>query len=207
MVDKNILDEWVKDHNQFPIDNRGGWNYSTLWKAIKLGLAWAGVQISEQEAQELGKTHCNSCAVYILLKSQGWIEFAYAVWVQKLFENKFKTKDGTMISYMRKDGFLSADLSMITTLFGCRDKYENPEKYIYEYALAMSGGQLNEKKGYKIKVTPTSSNTGTHFMAGYARKNKEGVTTLYLSDTSYRGIGVAARGVIPQNKFHWIQEI
>jgi len=207
MIDKNVLDEWVKEHNQFPDTQRKGWNDSSLWKAIKLGCTWAGLQVTDKEAQELGKTHCNCAAVYIICKSQGWIQFEYAVWCQKLLENKFRAKDGTMVSYMRTNGFLNADLGMIAKLFGFDNKYQTPEKYIYEYAWAMSGDRLSDKKGYKIKVIPASSTTGTHFMAGYARRDKNGVMTLYLSDTSFRGIGVVARNVIPLNKFNWIQEI
>ena len=59
---------------------------------------------------------------------------------------------------------------------------------------------IDENKFYQVKIKGDTS--GDHFMACYVKDK-----VLYLSDTSYRGIGVKAVDFINVNNFQKIMEV
>jgi hypothetical protein len=180
MIDKRLIDEIIRENNQFPATS----SQSALWRHIA-----RAYEVSDAKAQELTKTHCNSLAIYALFRARGFYTEPYASWLRK-FKN-----------VIRQDGFVSVLAEKLAKDCGLADYKNIGNKYFENYDDVMSGACLNPDKGYKIKVVNISG-TGSHFMAGYVEDDG-----LYLSDSSSRGIRVRAGAVIPRNKFKWVGEI
>lgn len=187
MIDINFIDDFMREHQQFPDKP----DDSQLWKSIQQAL-----KCSDEEAHEAAKRHCNSLSFYALCRANGWIMFHYATWIERLVANK----------YLHPTGWLYADKRDIARQFGFEDKFYQL-LYHNNYDWVMSGTNLNPSKGYNIRVFSNSNKNnipgkGDHFMAGYVHNGQ-----LYLSDSGKRGIRVLARSVIPREKFQWVLEV
>ena len=183
MINKVLLDQIIRDHNQFPVAPER----SLLWQNIRIAYDLNGV--TNVKAQELAKTHCNSLALYALFRARGFFDGDYASWLLK-FKNE-----------IRQDGYVTVLAEKLAKDCGIADYKNIGNTYFENYNEVMNGSCLNKDKGYKIKVENIAG-TGNHFMAGYAEEDG-----LYLSDSSSRGIRVKADKVISKNKFKWVGEI
>lgn len=180
MINKRLLDDIIREHNQYPTTPER----SMLWQSIKLAYG-----VTDAKAQELSKTHCNSLALYALFKAREFFDSTYTAWLLK-----FRSE-------IRSDGYVSVVAEVLAKACNV-EAYQNVgNKYFNNYDNCMQGIGLDSEKGYKIKVENISG-TGSHFMAGYVENY-----CLYLSDSSSRGIHVKAKDVIPQSKFQWICEV
>ena len=180
MINKRLLDEIIRENNQYPaVPERSG-----LWISIKMAY-----KVTDQKAQELAKSHCNSLALYALFRARGFFIGGYSGWLIK-FKNE-----------IRQDGYVGVLAEALAKAYGVDDYKNVGHKYFENYEDCIQGVGLDPNKGYKIKVENISG-TGSHFMAGYVEADG-----LYLSDSSSRGIHVKAEKVIPKNKFRWVGEI
>lgn len=182
MTDKiKILNNIIKTHNQFKC--------SQLWTDISVVC-----ECVIDEAAEFAKTHCNMISFYALLVAEKKYYGMYRDFFRFCLDNKFL---GTKNSHPYK-GFINLDKGIITDKLGISGmsyvKYRDFEDILNPKA-RLKNGQL-----YQMKIKANTS--GFHFMACYVL---DGV--VYISDTSYRGIGVSAIDHITDKNFEWIMEI
>jgi hypothetical protein len=154
---------------------------SMLFPAIKSVL-----KCDEETAEEKASTHCNLFSSYSPLRAKGiynsdYVEFFSAV-----------LKSG----YVNDKGYISDKPKMYKAI-----GIETTLEIFREYEDIINPAfRLNPEMFYQVKIKSDSG--GDHFMACYI---KNGI--LYLSDTSYRGIGVKATDYINQDNFQKITEI
>lgn len=138
------------------------------------------------EAEKKAATHCNLISMYAPLRAKELFNKEYAEFFQKCLDSKYVTKNG----YITDKPLLMKYLKIDTPLTTFRE---------YEDILDPSS-RLDQTKFYQVKIKSNSG--GNHFLSTYI---KSGI--LYLSDTSYRGIGVKATDFINENNFQKIMEV
>jgi hypothetical protein len=144
------------------------------------------LECSLSEAKELAKTHCNMVSFWAILKASGKYDNGYSQFFKHCLRNKFCDEHGFISD---KPGILKS-LNIESELKTLRD-YED----ILDPATV-----LDPEKFYQVKIKADTS--GDHFMVCY---NEDGI--MYLSDTSYRGIGVKATDFINGDNFQKISEV
>ena len=154
---------------------------SLLFPAIKSVL-----KCSEAEAERIGSTHCNLVSMYAPIRAKGLFNAEYDKFFQACLDSKYVTKQG----YITDKPLLLKYL-----------KIESPLTTYREYEDILDPGtRLKQDKFYQVKIKSQSG--GDHFMSTYI---KSGI--LYLSDTSFRGIGVKATDFINDKNFQKITEV
>lgn len=184
MIDRELYSEIMKANQQFP-DNPED---SNLWKSIQMVSG-----MTDGEAQEAAKFHCNSLSFYGLCRAHGWIMFPYGIWLEKIVEKDF---------FDIRTGWVKASKLRIAELFGFGDRF-NDLIYVYNYEALMTGKGIDKDKGINIKVYSNYNQMnlrgkGDHFMGGYYINDE-----LFLDDSGRRGYKVKARDVIPRPKLQW----
>ena len=144
------------------------------------------LKCSESESKRIAATHCNLISMYAPLRAKELFNKEYAEFFQKCLDSKYVTKNG----YITDKPLLMKYLKIDTPLTTYRE---------YEDILDPSS-RLDQTKFYQVKIKSNSG--GYHFLSTYI---KSGI--LYLSDTSYRGIGVKATDFINENNFQKIMEV
>jgi len=139
-----------------------------------------------QKAKDIAKTHCNMLSFWAILKAGEQYNGSYSDFFKFCLGENFCTEKGFIKD---KAGILS-QLCIESKLVTYRD-YED---------IINPSIRLNPDKFYQIKIK--ANTRGDHFMACYIQ---DGV--LYLSDTSYRGIGVKALDYVNENNFQKISEV
>jgi hypothetical protein len=92
-------------------------------------------------------------------------------------------------------GYIDSKEKMLEVI-GCKSELET----FRELEDIINPIRLDSRKFYQVKIKGDTS--GDHFMACYVRNN-----ILYLSDTSYRGIGRVAVDYIYAKNFQKITEV
>ena len=137
-------------------------------------------------AKQKAATHCNLFSSYSPLRSKGLYNAEYSEFFAAVLKSGYVNDKGYISDKAKMYKSVGLDLPLTTF----RD---------YEDILDPSV-KLDQNKFYQVKIKGDTS--GDHFMACYI---KSGI--LYLSDTSYRGIGVKATDFINDKNFQKITEV
>lgn len=154
---------------------------SLLFPAIQSVL-----KCSQAESERLAATHCNLESTYAPCRAKGLFNNEYADFFKKCLDSKYVTKQG----YITDKPLLMKYLKIDTPLTTYRD-YEDILNPLH---------RLDPNKFYQIKIFADSG--GDHFLSSYIKGEK-----LYISDSSYRGIGVSALDFINEDNFQKIMEV
>jgi len=128
-------------------------------------------------AKLVASKHCNILSLYALLYGMQFITMSYQEFFKFLLDNDFAKRDNGWISGTKENIFRELGISVkITEL---------------DYDEQLPDGF------YQIKV---SNEYGTHFMVAYKVDGK-----FYLSDTSFRGVGVLVSKATKNDKVEWVK--
>ena len=155
---------------------------SQLWTDISVAC-----ECTSAEASEFAKTHCNMLSFYAILRAAKKYSGQYREFLKYCLENK----------YCDKKGYISADKDVILDSLDIKDytlvKFR-------DFKFVKNPESLNAEKFYQMKIKANTE--GFHFMACYIYMDE-----LYLSDSSFRGVGVKALDFINSKNFVWLMEV
>ncbi|MEN6566782.1 MAG: hypothetical protein ABFC57_10815 [Veillonellales bacterium] len=138
------------------------------------------------EAKKYAATHCNMLSMWAIFRASERYNKSYSEYFSTCLKENICTVKG----------YINDKIKMLEVL-GIESSLETFREY--EDILNPSA-RFNENKFYQVKIKANTS--GDHFMACYIQENK-----LYLSDLSYRGIGVIATDFITEKNFQKIAEV
>jgi hypothetical protein len=172
------LNDIISTHPQFK-------KRSIAYDAVSMTL---GCTLSD--AKENVAFHCNMLSLYSCIRADERYHGSYYNFFKFAYENKFCNERGYIGAIPGNDKpDLLKNLNVISPL----TKYTDFEDIINPF-------RLNPDKFYQMKIKADTS--GFHYMACYINDDK-----FYISDTSYRGIGVESLKYVNQKNFQWIKEV
>lgn len=176
-----IFNALTETHFQFKSQHPG--EKSLLFPAIQDVL-----KCDEKEAEKLGSTHCNLISMYAPLRAKSLYNKEYDSFFKDCLDSKYVTKQGYISDKVLLMKYLKIDTPLTT--FRAFEDIEKP--------LA----RLDCTKFYQIKIKSRTDGGGDHFLSSYIKNE-----VLYISDTSFRGIGVPALDFINADNFQKIMEV
>lgn len=141
---------------------------------------------SKSNAKDYAKTHCNLFSFYAVIRAAGFYNKSYSEFFKFCLDKNFCNAKGFILVLKP---VIAEDLEMDLILQQYR-----------EYEDILDPFRLNKDRFVQYKIK--GNTTGDHFMGGFISGGQ-----LYLSDTSYRGIGVLAEEHITPKNFQWVMEV
>ncbi len=143
------------------------------------------VDCSFSQAKKYASTHCNLLSMWAIFRASNRYDKSYSEYFGDLLKENFCNVEGYIYDKPAMLKYLGIESSLET---------------FREYEDIIDQIRLDANKFYQVKIKGNTS--GFHFMACYVQDKK-----LYLSDSSYRGIGVIATDFITEKNFQKISEV
>lgn len=175
-----ILNQLVEAYPQF---KEISLVYSVISKVLNCSL---------EKAKVIAKTHCNLLSFWFILKVTARFDGSYHDFYKWMLEENNCNDKG----YFKGDE--NGNDNKHNILRDLKIEDVTLEKFS-DFEDVLNPLRLNPDKFYQIKIKADTS--GFHFMTAYVFENE-----LYISDTSYRGIGVKALEFITIDNFLWLKE-